>query len=265
LQDHISASGTARTFWEKWMNPYSSLCDDFYVNLNLSTEMELPQTRETVLHYLERIQKQYPTMRNFYAREKGEFVLEEDKEGGQFRWTSVENRRLASGFLNPESVEKALEQHRLVLEMAPVYLSMSPLDCETLDLLYVFDFNYRGNQNKLVAEALGASPAVERLFDLPGGKLLNFEPSIKFALDEDCRTQCSLSVETRNTLYQIRSGDFPEDQISVYFTARQLGSLEPGTTFAETLEKLAKICREMVESHVIDNVLRPLAAAIAIK
>lgn len=248
------------------MNPYSSLCDDFYVNLNLSTEMELPQSRETVLHYLERIQKQYPTMRNFFSREKGEFVLEEDKEGGgQCRWTSVENRRLCSGVFNPETVDVAMEQHRLVLEMAPVYLSMSTLDCETLDLLYVFDFNYRGNQNKLVAEALGASPAVERLFEVPGAKMLNFEPSFKFALDEDCRTQCSLSVETRNTLYQIRTGDFPEDQISVYFTARHLGSLDPGTSFLDTLEKLSKICREMVESHVIDNVLRPLAQAIAIK
>ena len=29
------------------MNPYASLCDDFYVNMNLSTEMELPANRET--------------------------------------------------------------------------------------------------------------------------------------------------------------------------------------------------------------------------
>jgi hypothetical protein len=32
------------------MNPYSSLADDFYINMNLSTEMELPSSRETVLH-----------------------------------------------------------------------------------------------------------------------------------------------------------------------------------------------------------------------
>ena len=42
------------------MHRYSSLSDDFYINLNLSTEMELTCTRETVLHYFERIQKQYP-------------------------------------------------------------------------------------------------------------------------------------------------------------------------------------------------------------
>ena len=39
------------------MNRYSSLSDDFYVNMNLSTEMELPANRETVLHFFERVQK----------------------------------------------------------------------------------------------------------------------------------------------------------------------------------------------------------------
>ena len=66
------------------MNRYSSLCDDFYVNMNLSTEMELPNNRETVLHYFERIQKKYPTMRNFYCREKGDFVLEELAQAAVF-------------------------------------------------------------------------------------------------------------------------------------------------------------------------------------
>ena len=57
------------------MNLYSSLSDDFYVNMNLSTEMELPGGRESVLNFFERLQKKYPTMRNFYCREKGDFIL----------------------------------------------------------------------------------------------------------------------------------------------------------------------------------------------
>jgi len=78
------------------MNGYNSLCDDFYVNMNLSTEMELPNNRETVLHYFERIQKKYPTMRNFYCRDKGDFALEEDKDRGQYRWATIETRRVCS-------------------------------------------------------------------------------------------------------------------------------------------------------------------------
>ena len=42
------------------MNRYSQFSDDFYVNMNLSTEMELPSGRETVLHFFERLQKKYP-------------------------------------------------------------------------------------------------------------------------------------------------------------------------------------------------------------
>ena len=65
------------------MSRYSSLSDDYYVNMNLNTEMDLPQSRETVLHFFEQVQKHYPSMRNFYSRDRGEFVLEEDKDRGQ--------------------------------------------------------------------------------------------------------------------------------------------------------------------------------------
>ena len=84
---------------------YGSYSDDHYVNMNLNTEMELPHNRETVLHYFEQVQKQFPSMKNFYSRERGEFVLEEEKESGNYRWTSIETRRICSGFVNPPSVE----------------------------------------------------------------------------------------------------------------------------------------------------------------
>lgn len=247
------------------MNRYSSLCDDFYVNMNLSTEMDLPGNRETVLHYFERIQKHFPTMRNFYSREKGDFVLEEDKDQGAYRWTTIEPRRICSGHVNPPTVEAALEQHELIMELAPYMLSVSPIDCEALDLLFGFDFTYRGNHNQLVAEALGLPPALDRLADVPGNGIINYEPSFTFALDSDCRLQCRLSIETRTNAYQVRTGEYPEDQVSVYLTARQYGSLSPDMTFVSTLERLASICYEMVDSYVIDGVLRPLARTIATK
>ena len=197
------------------MHRYTTLCDDFYINLNLSTEMELAGTRETVLHFFEQMQKKFPEMRNFYCRDKGDFVLEEDKDRGNYRWCSIEPRRLCSGQVNPESIEGVLEQHRLALELAPYTLSVSPLDCEALDLMFGFDFTYRGNHNQLIAEALGVNPALERFTELPGGAIINYEPSITLTLEEDCRTQCRLSVETRTNAYQIRTGEYSEDQLSV--------------------------------------------------
>ncbi|MGA2035510.1 MAG: hypothetical protein ABSG68_24950 [Thermoguttaceae bacterium] len=247
------------------MNGYSALCDDFYVNMNLGTEMELPANRETVLHFFERVQKNYPTMRNFYCRERGDFVLEEDKDKGGYRWCSIEPRRVCSGHVNPDTIEAALKQHELVLDLAPYMLSLSPLDCESLDLLYGFDFTYRGNHNELVAEALGVSPALERFLEIPGATVINSEPSLTVALDGDCRMQFRISVETRTNAYQVRTGDFPEEQLSVYVTARQYGSLAADATFVNTLHQLHGVCQQMIDRHVVEHVLQPLARTIALK
>ncbi len=247
------------------MNPYASLADDFYVNMNLSTEMELPANRETVLHFFEQVQKTYPTMRNFYSRERGDFVLEEDKERGCYRWCTLEPRRICSGQVNPENIEDAMQQHKLVLDLAPYALSLSPMDCEALDLLYGFDFLYRGNHNQLLAEALGVGSAFERMIELPGSTIINYEPTLTIALDEECRLQCRLSVEARTNAYQIRMGEYPEEQLSVYVTARQYGSLSPSTTFVQTLDKLSQVCQEMLENHVIEQILQPLQRTISMK
>lgn len=247
------------------MNPYSSLCDDFYINMTLSTEMELPANRETILHFFERVQKTYPTMRNFYCRDRGDFVLEEDKDQGVYRWCTIEPRRVCSGKVNPITLDEAMDQHRLILELAPYMLSVSPLDCEALDLLFGFDFTYRGNHSELVAEALGISPAMERMADVPGVTVVNYEPSLTIAFDQECRLQCRLSVETRTSAYQIRNSEFPEEQLSVYVTARQYGSLSADQTFVATIDRLMGICRDVVERHVAENVLQPLARTISLK
>ncbi|HUS38101.1 MAG: hypothetical protein WBF93_11510 [Pirellulales bacterium] len=247
------------------MNGYDSLSDDFYINMTLSTEMNLPDNRESILHFFERIQKKYPTMRNFYCREKGDFVLEEDKGSGQYRWISIESRRICSGHVNPSSLDDAMEQHRLVLELVPYMLSVSPLDCEALDLLFGFDFTCRGNHNQMVTEALGTNSAFDYLMNGTGAAVINHEPSITLALDEECRQQCRLSVETRTNAYHVRTGDYPDDQLSVYVTARQYGSLDPDTTFKDTLDRLVQINTDMVEAGVAEHILQPLARTIAMR
>ena len=136
---------------------------------------------------------------------------------------------------------------------------VTPLDCEALDLLYGFDFTYRGNHNALIAEALGVSPALEPLMDIPGTTVINCEPTLTIALDDDCRLQFRVSLETRTNAYQVRTSDFPEEQLSVYVTARQYGSLSPDKTYVETLHRLQQICEEMIDRHVVERVLDPAA------
>ena len=73
------------------------------------------------------------------------------------------------------------------------------------------------------------------------------------------------TVESRTSAYHIRTGEFPEEQLSVYLTVRRYGSLDPGETYVTAMDRLADICRELIERYVADNVLRPLQQAIAIK
>jgi hypothetical protein len=204
-------------------------------------------------------------MRNFYCRERGEYVLEEEKDRGNYRWITVDPRRVCSGHVNPGTIDEALEQHRLVLDLIPFTLAVSPLDCESLNVMYGFDFTYRGNHNQLVAEALGVTPAFERLAEIAGSTVVAYEPGIQLALDEDCRVQCRVSVETRTTAYHVRVGEFPEDQLSVYVTARRYGSLDPGQTYISAMDTLAAVCQEVVDDYVVEHVLRPLQQTIALR
>jgi hypothetical protein len=247
------------------MNIYASLADDYFVNMNLNTEMQLPTSRETVLEFFGRVQKSYPQMRNFYTRENGDFVLEEDKDQPHYRWMCLEPRRICSGFVNPPHEDEAIEQHCLALQLAPYMLSVSPLDCEALDYLVGFDFVYRGNHDEIVAEALGAGTAMEGLLNVPGAKPLNFEPSLTISLDEGCRRQCRLMIETRTNAYQVRRNEFAEESISVYFTLRQYGSMAHDSSLEEALRELRVDSERLLQEHVIDEILKPLAQAIATK
>ncbi len=247
------------------MNRFSGYANEYYVNMNLNTELELPSNRDTLLHFFEQLKKRYPTMRNFYSRERGDYVLEEDKDEGNYRWATIEQKRICSGYVNPPSIGEAVEQHVVVLESIPYTLSVSPLDCESLNFMMGFDFMYRGNHHELLAEALGLSPAIERLREVPGARLVSNELSIQLALDEDCRTQCRLSIEPRTTAYHVRTGEYPEETLSVYLTMRRYGSLANDETFVAQFQKLRIKAEELLDQYVVENVLIPLQQAIAIK
>jgi hypothetical protein len=248
------------------MNPYSSLvCDDFGVYVYTNTKMELPTRRETVLHFFDTLQKAFPQMTDFDCRESGEYVLEEDRELGSYRWITLESQRFCSGFVNPPSLEIADVQHERVLEIAPAHLDFGPLDCEALDVVFAFDLTFGGNHDEVVAEALGLNTTLESLLQLPGSRVLNYEPSLMLSLDEACRLQCRLNIETRTNAYQVRTGQFPDAPISVYFTVRQYWGRQPFKTFGESYRNQRRICQEMVDTHIIPSVVRPLAQAIAAK
>src|ERR1700734_1881106 len=100
-------------------NPYSTFCDDFYINMRLGSQLNLPHQRETLLHFFERIQKEFPAMTRFRKNDGGDLNLEEDRGRQSYRWVSMESKRLSGGHVNPATVEEALKLLKVLLEMAP--------------------------------------------------------------------------------------------------------------------------------------------------
>ncbi|MGD0542390.1 MAG: hypothetical protein ABSB33_12825, partial [Tepidisphaeraceae bacterium] len=135
-------------------NPYSSFCEDFYVNMRLGSQLNLPHQRETLLHFFERIQKEFPSMTRFRKSDRGEFNLEEDRSSQDYRWVSLETRRLSAGHVNAASVEETLKLHRLLLQLAPFHLGISPVEIDYLDVLFGFDLSFSGNHDEIIAESL---------------------------------------------------------------------------------------------------------------
>ena len=63
----------------------------------------------------------------------------------------------------------------------------------------------------------------------------------------------------------MRTGEFSEEQLSVYVTARQYGSLDPQMSYVEAIDRLSQIAREVVDACVVEQILKPLARTIALK
>ncbi len=248
------------------MSDYGSLSDDYYLNMVLQTEMELPQQRETLLHYFEQMQRRFSSNSRFFAREKGDHVLEEDREGGSYRWTSIEAKRLQSGVVNPESLQIAIDQHEQVLEIAPYALSLSFLDCESLSVVFGFDYQYSGNQSELIADVLGVPLALSNFVNHISPGMVSYEPAIQFAIDSDLHTQARLSFETRGNPFQPREvemSDASDEILSVYLTLRRFEGFRNNEAFKEEFKKLVIHGQRLLDEHIVDSVLRPLQSAIA--
>ena len=242
---------------------FTNSSDEFFINMDLHTALPLPRQRENVLQFSEIVQKQFPIMSEFYQRETGEYVLESDRTAGTYQWMELSKKRLSSGVFNPLQVDDAYQQHTWILDRSRYFLGVSHLDVESLDLLYGFNLEYMGNRDALVHDSLLEGSLLGAVADLSDGIVLNFEPILIFAIEDDCSLQARLAIETHNNIYQIRSDDYTDDPISIYFTLR--AHRRPGEKFdpVKSLKHQAKIGEDLLARIVIPRIVRPIALAIA--
>jgi hypothetical protein len=72
-----------------------------------------------------------------------------------------------------------------------------------------------------------------------------------------------VSIETRSDAYQVRTGEYVEDQISVYFTVRQYWENGPARSFVDSFRRQREVGEDVVRRRIIPRLVQPLARAIA--
>lgn len=245
------------------MNPYCGLCDDFGGFCYLNAKLDLPSSSETVLHFFDAIQKHFPTMTGFERRESGDFVIEEEGEEGSLRSVILEQRRLTSAHMNPDDLGDADKQHETVLSMAPFHLDFSFRNCNSLDVVFTFDFLYTGNHDEVIAEALSQGSPFESFLQLPGSQVTHFEPSMAVDLEEGGRLQARLWVESRTSAFEVQTGQYKEAPITVYFQVHQDWGSRPFKSYGEAYQSRRRLAQELIESQVLPGVLLPLQQTIS--
>ena len=243
----------------------SSLCDDFFVDLYVNTELELPEARDTVLAFFERVQRQYPAMGRFYRRQEGEFWLEEDPGEGPIRWISLERNRIGSGWTNPGNLADVYEQHRFILGLIPYMLGVNHLDVESLDVCYAMDLMCSGSHDEVIADTFFNATAFGSLFDFPQAKPVGFSPVAILALSEDMHTQARVAVESKTSVYErmAPSKQGSDEAITLSMTVRQFpSSIEPFDTLA-SFQTQTELAESLLVERIVPHFIQPLIETIA--
>ena len=248
------------------LESYSSLCDDFYIDMYINTELDLPTERDTILSFFERIRKQFPSMGSFYRRGNNEYCLEEDRSRGQYRWVSLELDRIGSGVVNPSDLDEVRCQDRLILDLVPYMLSVNQLDIDSLDVTFAMDFDYAGSHDEVIAEALLGQSALAGLLDLPGARPIGCSPAMVVSLSDDDRTQGRISIESKTSVYEPGKQERDRDEaIGLSLTIRQYPKTDAPFDPLDSFEKQCRSAQEIMAEKIVPHFVQPLVETIAQK
>ena len=240
------------------MADFDSLCRDFCVNQKLALKMDLPAAREPVLDLFGRLRKDLPRLASLQRYPDGEVALESVEDERDFLWVAMRQLSLKSGWVNPSTLEEAYRMHRTVLEVAPYFLSISPLDVDHLELVYAFDFECDGNRDEIVLDALlGGSPLGD-FADASTDTILDSQPFIALALADAPDMHVYVEVKTRlprGETAVTREGGEP---LSVLLTVRRTGPVRALADLPTILAALSGHGERLVEQRLIPRVLMPL-------
>jgi hypothetical protein len=245
---------------------YGALCSDFYINHRLSVKMDLPTNRETVLGMFDRVRRDFPEM-NRFRRLKGELALETDpaRDGPQ-QFVAFRSRSVRSGLINPVvgtgKNKDIYRLHRMCLEIAPYFLSISPLDVDFVELMFGFDLMAAGNHDAIVYDALVAGSPLGRLIDSREAIPLDCQPILGVSLSESMDLEAYFDIKTRTPRKGVASGEFEPEPLSIYVTLRKYGPLDDVSQLGDMFRELTTKGEDLLSNRVVPNLVIPIREAI---
>ena len=238
---------------------FQSLCTDFYVNQKLGLKLDLPDRRETVLDMFDRLRRDFPRLERF-RRFDGELALETAELDREFSWVAMRQTSLRSGAVNPGSLEEAYALHARILEVAPYYLSISPLDVDFLEMTYGFDFETEAPRDEIVFDALFADSPLASLVDRQQDTVVDAQPLLGIALTENGDLSATFDVRCRPRGDTGLPGD--GDPISVFLSVRKQGPVRSLDDLKTCFASLCGHAKRLAEHRVIPHLVVPIRNAI---
>jgi hypothetical protein len=244
------------------MSEFAAWCSDFYVNQRLSLKMDLPDRREPVLELFDRIRRECPRLSRM-RRFEHEVALESAEDSREFLWVSLRRTSLRSGHVNPSSTADAYHLHRMLLETAPWYLSMSPLDIDHVELVFGFDIETEANRDEVVYGALMGESPLAALVDSAHDRPLDIQPCIGLALNATGDLQAFFEVKTRPQAADASPRTSAAEPISVFCTVRKSGPLKALEELPVVFATLCGHAERLCEQRVIPHLVMPIRQAIS--
>ncbi len=244
---------------------YTQFCDDFYVSCRLFLKLDLALERETVLHFFDRVRKDFPDLQKFRRREDGCLILEGVPTHDESRrWIRLEPNSLRFGHHGPPSVEAVRNLANVILEQAPYHLTFSELDYDHLEIIYGFDLEYRGNHDQLVAETLWADhPLGQFVLGSDAAHAIDAQPYFGAALTEACDLQAYIETKSRTSTFEVRSNEYERQPLSIFLTLRKYWNIGADAKLVDVANNLFDRADQLAGAKVIPLLVNPLAQAIA--
>ncbi len=250
---------------KNWLGAH---CDEFLITSRLFLKMDWSLEREAVLHFFERIRREYPGMRRFRRREDGALLLEESEpqtaDGRLRRWIRLEPGAMRFGYAEPPTTAAWTAFSEFLLSQVPYHLTLTDLEIDYLELVYAFDLDYQGNHDQLVAETLlGDSPLGALFGREPGVRTIDCQPCLGITLTQECDLQAYVELKSRTSTFEVRTGEYECRPLSVCLTLRRYWGFGRSAGLVEAQAELAEIAAQTACDRVVPLLVNPLAVAIA--